>query len=287
MASSNACNGHGACSIETGLCSCQHPYYHEETDGSGSCNLERCQDNCSGRGDCDPQDGSCICKPPNKYAGANDACRWTLCNGGDGCGEPSGGWCNRNDGTCMCNMGYSGKKCEPTGRCNSKTLSNRKMNWWTIWDKPGWLVCPKGQLMYRLQRSNCQALSCLESGGCAAACEGQDHVFQLRHCYHDRTWYTSFDRAGVSKCLDDYFIAGLFRSCESLYCLNMVKCCSLKEARQPGDLCGEAMWNADFNNGAKPAEVPENKFITGFRRSEGHELKNIEGATYCGFVRGY
>lgn len=161
------------------------------------------------------------------------------------------------------------------------------MNWWTVWDKPGWLVCPKGQLMYRLQRSNCQALSCLESGGCAAACEGQDHVFQLRHCYHDLRWYNAFDKAGWAKCLDDYFVAGLFRSCESLYCLNMAKCCSLKEARQPGDTCGTAMWNSDFNNAAKPVEVPEHKFITGFRRSSGHQLKNIESASYCGFVRGY
>jgi hypothetical protein len=287
MESANACNGHGACDIDTGLCSCSHPYYHEETDGSGSCNLERCQDNCSGRGTCNPLDGSCVCAPPDKYSGANDACRWTLCNRGDGCGPMANGWCNRNDGKCMCHMGYSGYKCDETMRCEAPQLKNDKMNWWTIWDKPGWLVCPKGQLMWKLQRSHCQALSCLESGGCAAACEGAEHVFQLRHCYHDLRWYTSFDKAGWAKCLDDYFVAGLFRSCESLYCLNMAKCCSLKEARQPGAICGSTIWNSDFDNGAVPVKVPENKFITGFRRSDGHQLKNIESASYCGFVRGY
>merc|ERR1712146_860091 len=111
--------------------------------------------------------------------------------------------------------------------------------------------------------------------------------FQLRHCYHDLGWYTAFDKKGSVKCLDDYFVAGLYRSCESLYCLNMAKCCSLKEARQPSKLCGKVGWQADFNNGAVPVKVPANSFITGFTRSEGHQLKNIEGASYCGFVRGY
>merc|ERR1711981_884051 len=168
------------------------------------------------------------------------------CNGG-GSGE-----CNRNDGKCICKDGYSGEACVKTSRCEAPTLHNDAMNWWTIWDKPGWMVCPKGQLMYSLKRGLCQALSCINSGGCAAPCEGPKHVFQLRHCYHDLRWYSSFDRKGVSKCLNDYFVAGLFRSCESLYCLNMAKCCSLKEARQPGATCGTATWNSDFNNGAKP-----------------------------------
>merc|ERR1712057_83553 len=109
------------------------------------------------------------------------------------------------------------------------------------------MVCPKGQLMYQLKRSNCQALSCIESGGC----EAEKHVFQLRHCYHDLRWYTSFDKAGWSKCLPDYYVAGLFRSCESLYCLNMAKCCSLKEARQPAATCGDTLW-ADWKEGVAP-----------------------------------
>lgn len=240
-------------------------------------------------------DGRCVCTPPDIYSGANDACRYSLCNGAGaasptqlgGCGTASSGWCNRLDGVCMCKLGYSGHKCDQTTRCDKATLNNDRMNWWTVWDQPGWLVCPRGQLMYKLKRSNCQALSCLESGGCAAACEGAGHVFQLRHCYHDLRWYLGFDKAGWAKCLDDYFVAGLFRSCESLYCLNMAKCCSLKEARQPAATCGDTIWNSDFDNGAVPVSLPQHKFITGFRRSDGHQLKNIESAAYCGFVRGY
>merc|ERR1711904_200968 len=190
--------------------------------------------------------------------------------GGDGCGGSAQGWCNRNDGKCICSAGpgfdgaklgpFSGIRCDETKRCEAPTLHSDKMNWWTVWDKPGWLVCPKGQLMYQLERSKCDALSCVESGGYAAACEGTAHVFQLRHCYHDRRWYGSFDKEGQSKCLDDYFVAGLFRSCESLYCLNMAKCCSLKEARQPAPLCGEVAWGADFKSDGAKGKVPTGKF---------------------------
>merc|ERR1711959_411890 len=103
-------------------------------------------------------------------------------------------------------------------------------NWYTLWDKPGWIACPKGQLLYALRRKSCTALSCLDTGSCAAGCEGESYIYQLRHCYHDLGWYNSFDKAGWSKCLPDYFVAGLYRSCESLYCLQMAKCCSLKES---------------------------------------------------------
>lgn len=162
------------------------------------------------------------------------------------------------------------------------------MNWWTIWNKPGWIACPHGQLMYELKRSSCQALSCIASGGCAAACEGStgnnNHVFQIRHCYHDLRWYNEFDKEGLAECLPDYFVAGLFRSCESLYCLNMAKCCSLKEARWTQ--CKESDWAATFEQ-AGTGRVKPDQFIVGFRRGKGHQLKNIDGAKGCGFIRGY
>lgn len=194
---------------------------------------------------------------------------------------------------------------QKTTRCAAKNLNNDKMNWWTVWDKPGWLLCPKGQLLYQLQRSKCVswkdpknkaseasgggALSCIESGGCAAGCEASDHVFQLRHCYHDLRWYNSFDMAGWSECLPDYFVAGLYRSCESLYCLNMAKCCSLKGSRWVQ--CGKTRWGANFNGASSGARVgkisSKNAFITGFRRGVGHTLKDIEEVSWCGFIRGY
>jgi len=93
------------------------------------------------------------------------------------------------------------------------------------------------------------------------------------------------DGRGWSKCLPDYFISGLYRSCESLYCLNLAKCCSLKEARWTE--CKEANWEPIFN-GPGTGKVPNDVgFITGFYRDAGHTIKDIDKASYCGFVRGY
>jgi hypothetical protein len=276
--SGNSCNGRGACDIETGKCGCGHPYSGQ------SCEFEACPNDCLDRGNCNQNTGHCSCG--NDASGQpffGPSCEFRTCP--YDC--TGGGECNRNDGVCICKDGYSGVQCEKTTRCKNENLVNDNMNWWTIWDKPGWMVCPKGQLMFQLKRSLCEALSCIDSGGCAAACEGTtgntNHVFQLRHCYHDLRWYNSFDMAGSSECMDDYFVAGLFRSCESLYCLNMAKCCSLKEARW--SQCTWSNWGVF--NGPGTGKVTEHQFIVGFKRSEGHQLKNIDEAKGCGFVRGY
>eukprot|EP00658_Telonema_sp_P-2_P076828 TRINITY_DN680_c0_g3_i4.p1 TRINITY_DN680_c0_g3~~TRINITY_DN680_c0_g3_i4.p1 ORF type:complete len:986 (+),score=282.82 TRINITY_DN680_c0_g3_i4:31-2958(+) len=276
--SGNACNGRGACSIDTGKCGCGHPY------SGTSCEFEACPNDCLNRGNCNQNTGHCSCgndQHGNPYVGPS--CEFRTCP--YDC--TGGGECNRNDGTCICKDGYSGIQCEKTTRCPKATLHNDNMNWWTIWDKPGWMVCPKGQLMFQLKRSLCEALSCVDSGGCAAPCEGttanNNHVFQTRHCYHDLRWYNSFDTAGTSECLTDYFVAGLFRSCESLYCLNMAKCCSLKEARWTK--CTWTNW-AIFN-GPGTGKVGRDQFIVGFKRGEGHQLKNLDEAKGCEFVRGY
>ena len=152
------------------------------------------------------------------------------------------------------------------------------------------------------------ALSCIESGGCASPCEKavpNEYNFQIRHCYHDLKWYNEFDHKGYAGCQSDYFVAGLYRSCESLYCLNMVKCCSLmgeqpsdqsflmpygatKQARWYG--CGFEEWGSNFNGKTEQqmtGTVPEGTFITGFRRGAGHTLQDIEAASYCKLVRGY
>jgi len=316
--SANACNGHGACSNDNGRCTCKMPYHCGQTCGGAaaisdedrenssneekqallegecsttcapgqSCAFEDCPDDCraSGRTACNTQDGSCSCSPGT----SGPACEFFDCPGSDPgsnlCGN--GGQCNRNDGICICNNGYSGAKCEKTERCSGK-LDTSYVNWWTIWDKPGWITCPVGQLMYKLKRSLCDALSCINTGGCAAGCEGTDHVFQVRHCYHELRWYNSFDVAGWSKCLDDYYVSGLYRSGESLYELQMAKCCSLAEARWVH--CDVANWNSIFN-GPGTGTIEKNPnigFITGFKRGVQHTLKGIDGASYCGFIRGY
>eukprot|EP00658_Telonema_sp_P-2_P040557 TRINITY_DN28_c0_g2_i1.p1 TRINITY_DN28_c0_g2~~TRINITY_DN28_c0_g2_i1.p1 ORF type:complete len:1025 (+),score=241.77 TRINITY_DN28_c0_g2_i1:2-3076(+) len=272
--SSNACNGHGACVPEEGRCECQTPYFGQ------SCEFTKCPKDCGGetKGTCDTNTGTCACKQsPIAYNGPS--CEFRSCPAG--CNAPNGE-CNRNDGKCICKMGYTGEECQLSSRCAAKNLNTDETNWWTLWDKPGWVACPEGQLLYALKKGTCSALSCVDSGSCAAGCQGDSYVYQIRHCYHDLGWYNSFDEAGWSKCLPDYFVAGLYRSCESLYCLQMAKCCSLKEARWA--LCGEANWRSTFGN---LNDAGKHSFITGFKRGRGHTLKSVKAASYCGFVRGY
>jgi hypothetical protein len=302
--SSNACDGHGACSNENGKCTCMMPYNCGNSCGGmkdrkkaglealrglleggckntcakgTSCAFEDCPDDCraSGKEACDQKTGKCACKPPT----FGPACEFRTCP--DDCS--GGGKCNRNDGKCICKKGYSGIKCEETARCATKELNTPTANWWTIWDKPGWVTCPVGQLLYGLKRSLCDALSCVNTASCAAGCEGKDHIFQLRHCYHDLRWYNTFDKKGLSQCLPDYFMAGLYRDGESLYQLQMAKCCSMKEARWT--LCGKSQWS--IFQGPGTARVAEKAFMTGLYRGEKQNLKGIEAATYCRFIRWY
>merc|ERR1712072_423676 len=281
---SNACNNRGSCNPEDGQCSYGQPYSGVMCEATG------CPANCNNgqNGECQTTTGTCQCKQsPIPFSGPS--CMFMDCPAD--CGRPSGGECDRNDGHCICKMGYSGDSCERSSRCTMASLKTDQTNWYTIWDKPGWIVCPAGQLLTGLKRRNCMALSCLDSGSCAAGCEGMSKVYQIRHCYHDLGWYNSFDMSGWSKCLPDYFVAGLYRSCESLYCLQIGKCCSMKEVRWSGapNPCSEVTWAADFKesgDGNLGAEG-QHAFITGFFRKRGHDLASLEKTSYCEFVRNY
>jgi hypothetical protein len=90
------------------------------------------------------------------------------------------------------------------------------------------------------------------SGKCATPCEGDgDRATQLevRHCYHDMDTYTEFDQEGWTKCDPNYYVAGMYRSCDSLYCLNMLKCCNfkLKDYTSRSIECEELNWGAAFD----------------------------------------
>lgn len=282
--SSNACNGRGACNPENGKCACVSPYFGVMCEKTG------CPTDCNNgaNGKCDSVTGLCSCnQSPIKYAGPS--CHFMECPAD--CGRPTGGECDRNDGHCICKMGFSGLSCQRSSRCTVASLNTKETNWYTIWDKPGWITCPKGQLLYALKRRKCEALSCIDSGSCAAGCEGTSKVYQTRHCYHDLGWYNSMDMMGWSKCQPDYFIAGLYRTCESLYCLQIAKCCSMKEVRWAGKPrpCGVAAWSAEWKESGKGELGAQGKhaFITGFYRKRSHSAKSIEKASYCEFVRAY
>jgi hypothetical protein len=302
-----ACNRRGTCSPYTGLCACS-----SEHDGV-MCELESCPSDCMNgeNGSCDTNEGKCNCNTDSQgRAYGGPACERIECPAD--CGGSNQGFCDTNDGHCVCKMGYSGDECQRSSRCTTSNLNTAATNWYTIWDTPGWIVCPEGQLLYGLKRRNCQALSCIDSGSCAAGCEGTTMVYQIRHCYHDLGWYNSFDMAGWSRCLSDYFVAGLYRSCESLYCLQIGKCCSMKDVRwaggeiepslpdvPPTGACTEAgvpsaVGNpggifpmVNFKTGGDATIGNANGFITGFYRTKGHDLQALEKASFCEFVRNY
>lgn len=276
--SGNACDGRGACSAETGKCSCSQPYKGK------ACELSNCPRDCMKRGGCNEATGKCQC--PNGYSG--EACEFVSCP--DDCNAPQAGECNRLSGKCICKMGFSGDRCRKSTRCpvsRGEKLALKVVNWYTVWDKPGWITCPPGQNIHALRRSTCDALECLEAGACAAPCEGESsdaYVVPVRHCYHDLNVYASMDKKGWSKCEANYFVGGLFRSGNSLYQLQMFKCCSFKASRWAS--CGDTNWAAKFN-GPGWVRSPEHKFVAGLYRGKGHRLRDIDQAFTCGWVQGY
>lgn len=275
--SANACNGRGACDVKTGGCTCASPY------SGKTCELQACERECSARGGCDTATGKCFCNKP--FSGK--VCNHISCP--DDCND--GGWCDKISGKCLCKKGFSGESCLTSTRCSNAENNTPQTNWYTMWDKPGWITCPDTQVLFGLERSGCSALSCLNSGKCATPCEGDgDRATQLevRHCYHDMDTYTEFDQEGWTKCDPNYYVAGMYRSCDSLYCLNMLKCCNfkLKDYTSRSIECEELNWGAAFDQRGS-VEAPEKKFITGFYRGQEHTLSNIDKAEACGWTRGY
>lgn len=163
--SANACDGRGACNDKTGECSCEAPY------SGTTCEKKQCPRECSNRGGCDEATGKCFCKKP--FVGGS--CSFVGCP--DDCSD--GGWCDRVTGKCLCRKGFSGDKCLGSTRCTDSKHSTPEANWYTQWDKPGWITCPDGQALFALYRNECNVLSCLESGKCAAPCEGDGDASSL------------------------------------------------------------------------------------------------------------
>merc|ERR1712010_248288 len=91
-------------------------------------------------------------------------------------------------------------------------------------------------------------------------------------CYHEN-WWKKFDTKGGKFCRRNYFVAGLFRShCNSLYCLEMAKCCQVK--RSIWTRCGwTPITTAAFQGGKHTATVQGTKaFISGSYRTKMHSL---------------
>jgi len=262
-----ACNGKGMC--KDGKCACQKPF-----QGS-ACELSGCLNDCSGHGKCNAREGVCKCNAG--YSGV--ACESKRCP--DNCNGH--GVCDVLSGRCLCADGFIGKTCLQATICKPKIA-----DWWTSFDKVGWSLCPMGTFMTSVYRNKCSALSCIEMARCGKPCMGPKKIlpFHLwmndQQCYH-ASWHDTMDAKGWSRCLPGFFLVGLYRSkCDSLYCLQMGKCCNIGGASW--GTCTEVDWSKTFS--AKGwSSAPKNHLLTGFYRNSNHTLDGITKASACSYSR--
>eukprot|EP00656_Telonema_subtile_P032118 TRINITY_DN351_c0_g1_i1.p1 TRINITY_DN351_c0_g1~~TRINITY_DN351_c0_g1_i1.p1 ORF type:complete len:466 (-),score=98.97 TRINITY_DN351_c0_g1_i1:131-1528(-) len=261
----SACNGHGICQ-DSGSCECFGEHAGPE------CSAKACLDDCSGRGECNTQTGICSCEPG--YSG--ETCRYKKCPGD--CGGLTNGVCDRDSGICRCHKGYSGPGCLQAHTCEPKETSYLD---WAMF-KPGWSKCPHGSFVSALKTASCSSIDCVDKARCVKACSGKT-VLEVSHCYQ-ANWWDSLNAKGWSMCREPYFLAGLYRNkCNSLYCIEMGLCCSLRGASWTG--CGHTEnWGHMLGQRESWAEVPFNHMVTGlYRHGQSTELRDLQKAAHCSF----
>jgi len=128
------------------------------------------------------------------------------------------------------------------------------------------------------------ALYNIDLGKCEQPCEGtgtDKFPIKITHCYHEN-WWKKFDSKGGKFCRRNYFVAGLFRShCNSLYCLEMAKCCQIKRS-----LWTKCSWSSISENGLKSgsdtvAVEGDKAFIAGFYRGASHTVAGLKYFRQC------
>lgn len=268
----SACTGRGQCNSETGQCYCGSHY------GGLWCENHKCDGGCGG-GTCDVKSGQCRC---SQQRSGRD-CRYQTCAAD--CTTTSN-ICDRLTGTCTClpdGQGCygNGARCVARGRTGSVDV-----DWTMSMDKWGWSLCPEGTLLIGMARGPGasleevgDALFSLEKARCAKPSEAHGSAIPLASCYHEN-WWSKFNSAGSAYCQQNFYIAGLFRShCNSLYCIEMVKCCAVKHSLWTD--C-KSTPTARWKQAGVFAEVSSPQaFITGFQRTNLHTLDGLTELHQC------
>ncbi|XP_028396174.1 uncharacterized protein LOC114520149 [Dendronephthya gigantea] len=102
-------------------------------------------------------------------------------------------------------------------------------------------------------------------------------------------WWSSFDKAGLSKCSEEnHFIAGFYRNSpnvansDPIYLLESAKCCVPNEAfSAQSSVCKTASWWTSFDRNDNWNLCPVGYFLNGLGRSVAHYLYNIEYGHCC------
>lgn len=223
---------------------------------------------CSGHGTCDHTAGQCQCVAP--FTGP--ACETITCPA-----DCSGnGACDQLTGLCTCDPGFVGKSCLASTTCEAV-----EMDWWTSMDTEGWSTCPRNTYITALYHRDCTALACVEMAKCEKACAGGTPRLPNdapEICYH-AAWHDAMDQQGWARCAHGFFLAGLYRSkCDSLYCLELAKCCSIKGGSWGS--CQETDWAGTFQTEGW-STAPSDHFLTGLYRSKEDNLNGIQHISAC------
>jgi len=266
-------------------------------EGTGTCNLAtgRCQ--CAAGVSCGHQGMNGRCPGACIY---ND-CE-NNCGGSDIDGDGSHGLCDRFSGVCMCTGGegspgdgapdynFNGPACRKVTKGADANRDAQHAVWTKSMDQWGWSTCKKGYLVTGMQTdllSSMDALYNLDRAKCQRPYEAGEvmpSAIEPSRCYHEN-WWKQMDSKGGKFCRRNYFIAGFFRShCNSLYCIEMAKCCSVKRS-----IWKDCKWTAindwtSNNNGFSIADDVagvEDQFIAGVFRDETHTLQGITHIRQC------
>jgi len=161
----------------------------------------------------------------------------------------------------------------------------QEMIWTSSMDKWGWSTCETGYLLTGMKTDRLQtmdALYNLDRGFCQQPFESSAAILrgvEPSRCYHEN-WWKKFDTRGGKFCRRNYFVAGLFRShCNSLYCIEMAKCCSVKRS-----IWTDCKWKntKDWISTSSGIQVDGDQgFIVGFFRGAEHTLGGITSVRQC------
>ena len=87
-----------------------------------------------------------------------------------------------------------------------------------------WSTCPSGHFLQGLYRGDGNNLHNIEYGKC---CKPANHPYWWGSCYNQDIML-SFDKKGLSKCDDGYYMTGVYRGgCDGLRCIEEIKCCKM------------------------------------------------------------